>query len=46
MAWRLRPVVSFLWQGENWEFNDQGFMRHRFASIHDHSIKNTTRKIF
>jgi len=29
---------------ENWEFNDQGFMMRRFASINDLPIKETERK--
>ena len=31
---------------ENWEFNDQGFMRQRFASINDLPIKESERKFF
>lgn len=31
---------------ENWEFNDQGFMTHRFASINDLVIKESDRKFF
>jgi uncharacterized protein len=31
---------------ENWEFNDQGFMMRRFASINDLPIKETERKFF
>ena len=31
---------------ENWEFNDQGFMLRRFASINDLPIKNSERKFF
>jgi uncharacterized protein len=31
---------------ENWEFNDQGLMMYRFASINDLSIKNSERKFF
>jgi nuclear transport factor 2 (NTF2) superfamily protein len=29
---------------ENWEFNDDGLMRVRFASINDHPIKESNRK--
>jgi uncharacterized protein len=29
---------------ENWEFNDQGFMTRRFASINDLAIKEAERK--
>lgn len=31
---------------ENWEFNEQGFMLRRFASINDLPIKETERKFF
>lgn len=31
---------------ENWEFNEQGFMMRRFASINDLPIKETDRKFF
>ena len=31
---------------ENWEFNDQGFMQRRFASINDLPIKENQRKYF
>lgn len=31
---------------ENWEFNDQGFMQRRFASINDLPIKADDRKFF
>lgn len=31
---------------ENWEFNDQGFMQRRFASINDLPIKAEDRKFF
>jgi nuclear transport factor 2 (NTF2) superfamily protein len=31
---------------ENWEFNDQGFMMRRFASINDLPIKESERKFF
>jgi nuclear transport factor 2 (NTF2) superfamily protein len=31
---------------ENWEFNDQGFMMHRFASINDLPIRESDRKFF
>jgi nuclear transport factor 2 (NTF2) superfamily protein len=31
---------------ENWEFNEQGFMTRRFASINDLPIKDTERKFF
>ena len=31
---------------ENWEFNAQGFMTNRFASINDLSIKDSERKFF
>lgn len=31
---------------ENWEFNDQGFMLRRFASINDLPIKNSERRFF
>jgi len=31
---------------ENWEFNDQGFMMRRFASINDLPIKPSERKFF
>ena len=31
---------------ENWEFNDQGFMMRRFASINDLPIKESDRKFF
>jgi uncharacterized protein len=31
---------------ENWEFNDSGFMRGRFASINDLPIKEAERKFF
>ena len=31
---------------ENWEFNEQGFMRRRFASINDLPIKAAERKFF
>ena len=31
---------------ENWEFNDQGFMQRRFASINDLPIKAAERKFF
>ncbi|MQM30311.1 MAG: hypothetical protein CRU78_07110 [Candidatus Accumulibacter phosphatis] len=31
---------------ENWEFNEQGFMKRRFASINDLPIKATDRKFF
>ncbi len=31
---------------ENWEFNDQGFMARRFASINDLPIKAEERKFF
>jgi nuclear transport factor 2 (NTF2) superfamily protein len=31
---------------ENWEFNDQGFMRFRYASINDLAIKESERKLF
>jgi hypothetical protein len=31
---------------ENWEFNDQGFMMRRFASINDLPIKQSERKFF
>ncbi|MGB9128884.1 MAG: nuclear transport factor 2 family protein [Thiobacillus sp.] len=31
---------------ENWEFNDQGFMMRRFASINDLPIKTSERKFF
>lgn len=31
---------------ENWEFNDQGFMTRRFASINDLPIKESERKFF
>lgn len=31
---------------ENWEFNDQGFMMRRFASINDLPIKAPERKFF
>jgi nuclear transport factor 2 (NTF2) superfamily protein len=31
---------------ENWEFNDQGFMMWRFASINEHPIKESERKFF
>ncbi|MEI7429247.1 MAG: nuclear transport factor 2 family protein [Betaproteobacteria bacterium] len=31
---------------ENWEFNDQGFMLRRFASINELPIKESERKLF
>jgi hypothetical protein len=31
---------------ENWEFNEQGFMTHRYASINDLPIKESERKYF
>ena len=31
---------------ENWEFNDQGFMTRRFASINDLPIRDAERKFF
>lgn len=31
---------------ENWEFNDQGFMMRRYASINDLAIKESERKFF
>lgn len=31
---------------ENWEFNSQGFMMRRFASINDLAIKESERKFF
>ena len=31
---------------ENWEFNAQGFMQHRFASINDLPITAAERKFF
>lgn len=31
---------------ENWEFNEQGFMKHRFASINDQPIAASMRKFF
>lgn len=31
---------------ENWEFNEQGYMAHRFASINDLPIKESERKFF
>lgn len=31
---------------ENWEFNEQGFMMHRFASINELPIKEAERKFF
>jgi nuclear transport factor 2 (NTF2) superfamily protein len=31
---------------ENWEFNDQGFMMRRFASINDLPIRQSERKFF
>lgn len=31
---------------ENWEFNPEGFMMRRFASINDLAIKETDRKFF
>ncbi|MDA3876219.1 MAG: nuclear transport factor 2 family protein [Halothiobacillus sp.] len=31
---------------ENWAFNDQGFMTHRYASINDLPIKESERKFF
>lgn len=31
---------------ENWEFNDQGLMMYRFASINDLPIKESERKFF
>lgn len=31
---------------ENWEFDDRGFMTHRFASINDLPIKGSERKFF
>ncbi|WP_283742938.1 nuclear transport factor 2 family protein [Sideroxydans sp. CL21] len=31
---------------ENWEFNDQGFMMRRYASINDLAIKESERKYF
>jgi nuclear transport factor 2 (NTF2) superfamily protein len=31
---------------ENWEFNDQGFMERRYASINDLPIKASDRKFF
>ena len=31
---------------ENWEFNPQGFMQRRFASINDLAIKESERKFF
>ena len=31
---------------ENWEFNDQGLMMYRFASINDLPIKDSDRKFF
>ncbi len=31
---------------ENWEFNEQGFMMRRFASINDLPIKTSQRKFF
>lgn len=31
---------------ENWEFNEQGFMMHRFASINDLPIEEADRKFF
>lgn len=31
---------------ENWEFNDQGFMTHRFASINDLPMQESERKFF
>lgn len=31
---------------ENWEFNDQGLMTYRFASINDLAIKDSDRKFF
>lgn len=31
---------------ENWEFNSQGFMMRRFASINDLTIKESERKFF
>jgi len=31
---------------ENWEFNEQGFMMGRYASINDLVIKETERKFF
>jgi hypothetical protein len=31
---------------ENWEFNDEGLMRVRFASINDLPIKESDRKLF
>lgn len=31
---------------ENWEFNDQGFMMRRYASINDLAIKDSDRKFY
>jgi nuclear transport factor 2 (NTF2) superfamily protein len=31
---------------ENWEFNEQGFMMRRFASINDRPLKEAERKFF
>ena len=31
---------------ENWEFNERGFMEHRYASINDLPIKESERKFF
>jgi hypothetical protein len=31
---------------ENWEFNEQGFMTHRYASINDLPIQESERKFF
>lgn len=31
---------------ENWDFNDQGYMQRRFASINDLPIKESERKFF
>jgi uncharacterized protein len=44
--WRTTNNVWFRSYGnENWEFNMEGLMTHRYASINDLQIKETERKL-
>ncbi|SEK35128.1 hypothetical protein SAMN05216359_101522 [Roseateles sp. YR242] len=45
--WRNAEGTWFRSYGnENWEFNDDGLMAHRFASINDLEIRESDRKFF
>jgi len=45
--WRKNSGEWFRSYGnENWEFDDNGLMQHRFASINDLPIKESDRKFF